>query len=360
MATRNEAPALMAIHPGSILKEELIERGISQKDFAKMISMQPSHLSEIIKGKRSITKPVADKLEEVLGIPSIDWVNLQICFEYDTQQNAERQIAEMAAYNTLQEYSRYFEVRTLEERLGKVHAFCSETVEFLKNVFKLPEPERLQLQTQGLFKKSGKVGKDPIKIMTWLLLAKQYAYSNVLNAAYDEDRIDELIPKISAILHENENTIKRLEETFAEYGILFGVVSKVQGASIDGYSFEYDGHPCIIVTMRYDKIDNLAFSVMHELGHVKNRDYDDFNIDIDDYDHESPREKAANQFAANALISDADWKTVPKVHLSPMIIQKTCSSWAENKGYNKWIALGRLSYQTGMYKFKTDATRCIS
>lgn len=61
--------------------------------------------------------------------------------------------------------------------------------------------------------------------MTWLLLAKQYAYSNVLETAYVEDRVDELIPKISAILHENENTIKRLVETFAEYGILFGVVS---------------------------------------------------------------------------------------------------------------------------------------
>jgi HTH-type transcriptional regulator/antitoxin HigA len=360
MARRSEAPALMAIHPGSILKEELIERGISQKDFAKMISMQPSHLSEIIKGKRSVTKPVADKLEEVLGIPSIDWVNLQIGFEYDTQQKAERQVAEMAAYNTLQEYSRYFDARTLEERLGKVHAFCSETVEFLKNVFKLPEPERLQLQTQGLFKKSAKVGKDPVKIMTWLLLAKQYAYSNVLETSYDEDRLDELIPKISAILHENENTIQRLEETFAEYGILFGVVSRVQGASIDGYSFEYDGHPCIIVTKRYDRIDNLAFSIMHELGHVKNHDYDDFNVDIGDYDHESPREKAANQFAANALISDADWKTVPEVRLSALVIQRTCSLWAESRGYNKWIALGRLSYQTGMYKFKTDATRFIS
>ena len=360
MATRNEAPALMAIHPGSILKEELIERGISQKDFAKMISMQPSHLSEIIKGKRSITKPVADKLEEVLGIPSIDWVNLQIGFDYDTQQNAERQTAEMAAYNTLQEYSRYFDARTLEERLGKAHLFCSDTVDFLTNTFKLPEPEKLQLQTQGLFKKSAKVGKDPVKIMTWLLLAKQYAYSNVLETPYDETLLDELVPKISAILHENENTIKRLEETFAEYGILFGVVSKVQGASIDGYSFEYNGHPCIIVTKRYDRIDNLAFSVMHELGHVKNRDYDDFNIDIDDYDHQSPREKSANQFAANALISDADWKTVPKVYLSPLIIQRTCSSWAETRGYNKWIALGRLSYQTGMYKFKTDPTRCIS
>ena len=69
MVIRNEAPAQMAIHPGSILKEELKERGISQKNFAKKIEMQPSHLNEIIKGKRSITKQVADKFEEVLGIP---------------------------------------------------------------------------------------------------------------------------------------------------------------------------------------------------------------------------------------------------------------------------------------------------
>ena len=39
MATRNEAPALMAIHLGSILKEELLERGISQKVFAKRIEL---------------------------------------------------------------------------------------------------------------------------------------------------------------------------------------------------------------------------------------------------------------------------------------------------------------------------------
>lgn len=31
MVIKNEAPAQMAIHPGNILKEELKERGISQK-----------------------------------------------------------------------------------------------------------------------------------------------------------------------------------------------------------------------------------------------------------------------------------------------------------------------------------------
>lgn len=359
MATRNEAPALMAIHPGAILKEELIERGISQKEFAKMIGMQPSHLSETIKGKRSVTKSVADKIENVLGIPSIDWVNLQIAFDYDTQQNAERQVAEMAAYKILLEYSKFIDVKILEQRMGRSHAFCSEIVMFLKECFRLPEPERLQLQTQGLFKKSAKVGKDPVKIMTWLLLAKQYAYSNVVKTPYDETRLDELVSRISAILHRNENTIECLKNTFAEFGILFGVVPKVPKASIDGYSFDHDGHPCIIVTGRYDRIDSLAFSVMHELGHIKNHDCEDFNVDIEDYDHESAREKAANQFASNSLIPDAEWRTIPKVQLSPSVIQKTCSVWAEKRGYNKWIALGRLACQTGMYKFKTDSSRSV-
>ena len=35
----------MAVHPGMMIKPELDERGISQKEFAKMLGTQPSHLS---------------------------------------------------------------------------------------------------------------------------------------------------------------------------------------------------------------------------------------------------------------------------------------------------------------------------
>ena len=45
----NPAP-FMAVHPGMMIKPELVERGISQKDFAKMIGVQPSHLSEVLNG----------------------------------------------------------------------------------------------------------------------------------------------------------------------------------------------------------------------------------------------------------------------------------------------------------------------
>ena len=83
MGTRNEKPVRMAIHPGAILKEELRERKIKQRELAQIIGMQPSHLSEIIRGKRHITKSIADKLEDVLSIPSIDWMRLQLAYDYD-------------------------------------------------------------------------------------------------------------------------------------------------------------------------------------------------------------------------------------------------------------------------------------
>ena len=63
MATRNESKTpWTATHPGTILRYELEDREISQKDFAVMIGMQKSHLNELIKGKRPITKPIADNI----------------------------------------------------------------------------------------------------------------------------------------------------------------------------------------------------------------------------------------------------------------------------------------------------------
>ena len=57
-----------AVHPGSILKDELRERKISQKEFAASIGMQASHLSALIHGVRNITADIAQRLEKALDI----------------------------------------------------------------------------------------------------------------------------------------------------------------------------------------------------------------------------------------------------------------------------------------------------
>ena len=55
------------------MREELRERGIKQKDFAKQIGMQATHLSEFIRGKRNLNDDLAMKLENHLGIPYKTW-----------------------------------------------------------------------------------------------------------------------------------------------------------------------------------------------------------------------------------------------------------------------------------------------
>ena len=81
---------------------------------------------------------------------------------------------------------------------------------------------------------------------------------------------------------------------------------------IDGVCFWLDDNsPVIALSLRYDRIDSLWFSLMHELGHVKNRDGIERNgkLDTDLVGDEAIRteekpgfEQRADEFAANFLV----------------------------------------------------------
>lgn len=87
METKNEnIQVCMAVPAGFTLAQELKSRQISQREFAKVIEMQATHLNEIIKGKRNITPAIALKLENALGIKASFWMNLQSQYECDLQR----------------------------------------------------------------------------------------------------------------------------------------------------------------------------------------------------------------------------------------------------------------------------------
>jgi len=85
MVTKNENPApFMAVHPGMMIKPELEERGICQKDFAKMVGIQASHLSEVLNGKRTLTTDLAVKIESVIGLPAKILLSAQTQYELES------------------------------------------------------------------------------------------------------------------------------------------------------------------------------------------------------------------------------------------------------------------------------------
>ena len=85
MSTRNENPApFKAVHPGMMIKPELDERGISQKEFAKILGTQPSHLSEVLNGKRALTTELAVKIENAIGLPAKILLSAQTQYELES------------------------------------------------------------------------------------------------------------------------------------------------------------------------------------------------------------------------------------------------------------------------------------
>lgn len=71
----------VTVHPGEILADELEARDILKKDFAALVGKQPSHLSDLIKGKRHVSAKLALKLERHLGINASYWLRVQMAYD---------------------------------------------------------------------------------------------------------------------------------------------------------------------------------------------------------------------------------------------------------------------------------------
>ena len=100
----NDVPSAFPVHPGDILGRELKERGISQKQFAELIGMQPSHLSALIHGMRSFTPAVAEKIASGLtGISADYWTRMQSSYNRDNQRKKTDTARLVTGYGDVQE-----------------------------------------------------------------------------------------------------------------------------------------------------------------------------------------------------------------------------------------------------------------
>lgn len=62
---------------GEILTDELDARGWTQTDFAEVLGLPAQFVSEIISGKKEITRESAAQIGDALGTSTEFWLNLQ-------------------------------------------------------------------------------------------------------------------------------------------------------------------------------------------------------------------------------------------------------------------------------------------
>jgi len=79
---KKENELLDPIPPGEILSEEFMKPiGLSANQLARDIDVPPGRITEIIRGKRTITADTALRLGKYFGVSPEIWLNLQV--DYD-------------------------------------------------------------------------------------------------------------------------------------------------------------------------------------------------------------------------------------------------------------------------------------
>lgn len=81
--------ALIAIHPGEHLQEELEALSMSAAELARQIEVPANRISQILKGDRDISADTAMRLGHFFGTSAQFWLNLQSLYDLRV---AERQI----------------------------------------------------------------------------------------------------------------------------------------------------------------------------------------------------------------------------------------------------------------------------
>jgi HTH-type transcriptional regulator/antitoxin HigA len=356
-----------AIHPGEILKDELKERGITQKEFAQLTGIPQTQLNEIIKGKRGINADVALVIGKSLQMDAAVWLSLQSNYELDEAKVNKKNIERIAALDLWQMVKSYVPEKYFKKQ-GIVTGNPVQDIPIVKSIYRVQNFDQLAAvyshATYSKFRKSEKLSIDKINLVGWTKLVHYLADQKVVKD-FDVRKEEELVKALNEVFRKNKNTIEKTVQVLAEYGIKLIVQPHPEKCAVDGISFWSNGNPAIGISIRHKRIDNFAFTIMHELGHVFKHLINNNTAEFIDLDKEhnvpeyknSKEEKEANEFASNSLIVNDEWKRFKSSN--PSFNKVAIVEFAKTNKINPAIVQGRYCFEMEFYGIKSSIDKTL-
>ncbi|MBA9076107.1 HigA family addiction module antitoxin [Rufibacter quisquiliarum] len=309
MNIKDLTPAI-AIHAGEYLADELAAREMTQQEFAALIGMNKSQLNEIIKGKRGINAELSILIGEALKMEPEIWLNLQLQYELDKarvdEKVQERQTA-IEVFNRLVKGNVPFQFLKKLGRLSGDPLFDIPKVKEIYGVSSLEGLASVFSKPAYRFRQSVKLQVDQVNLVGWVKMA-EYMAKEVAVPAFNHTQQDSVMKRLRNAIQKNSNLKENVRLILADAGIKLVYLENPPKTPVDGISFWSEGSPAIGMTLRHKRIDNFAFTLFHELGHVYmhlvNNNEAEF-IDLTSDEKESKEEREADLFAQNYLIERA-------------------------------------------------------
>lgn len=327
--------------PGEFLRDELEERGWTQSDLADIVGRPIGTVNEIIKGKRKITPETAQGLSAAFGTSAEFWLNLETAYQLSKlkagtgDEIAHR--AKLYAKAPIKDMVR----RGWIEPSDNVVVLESRLLRFL-DISSLDDD--LNVLHHAARKSSSYEDSLTPAQHVWLVRARQLARSVRANA-YRDANITEAVRHLKALRRSTQD-LREVPHMLSDAGIKFVIVQPLPGNRIDGACFWAEDSPVIAMSLRYDRIDNFWFVLMHELGHLE-RGIETLDIDLDaaKSDAEKPStEREADAFAMEQLVPRRDMERFIAESQS-RYSDRDIVAFAESIGVHPGIVVGQLHHR---------------
>lgn len=330
----------LIIHPGETIADVLEERGITQAELAASTGVSPAYVSNVITGKKDISSNFAFALEYALGVPKSFWLNLQANYDAELLEANEKQTItdeERDAREALKDVVKFLR----QKRKMPMGEKKEESILSLRKALRVSNVANVRdMVPTGAFRMSyvGKV--EPYVLGAWIRLCQIAGEKREVQSTFNVEYLDKLVCELKNVMvHREADVQEELRSIFARYGIDFSIVKNFRGAPVQGYvAPKSDGAYQMVVTIRNAYADIFWFSIFHELGHIVNGDINKKSNFIDD-GSDIEKEKAADQFARNKLISETDYQVF--VERKNFEIE-TIKRFAASQNVMPYIVIGRL------------------
>ena len=323
--------------PIEAIKFYMAERGLKQRDLVPMIGSR-SKVSEILSGSRMLTMPMARALHQHLGIPAEVLLK-----EPDVHAGTSEVEIDWRRF-PLREMAK----RDWIEKRGNLRDNAEELVTRLMRKAGCIGPTAVLYHKTDQNRANAKT--DPYALNAWCWQVLAQANNRDLRAEYQEgsDHAELLnqVAKLSPAIDGPRQAVDFL----AMQGISVEIVPHLPRTHLDGAAMKsVEGCPVIGLTLRYDRIDNFWWVLMHELAHVALHLSETNEAIVDDLQltATSNGEKEADDFAYNCLISEEIWyESGILENPSPMAV----IGLAQEAGVHPAIVAGRARHELENYR----------
>ncbi|MEE6282874.1 HigA family addiction module antitoxin [Georgenia sp. MJ170] len=344
------APLAEIFPVGEMLADELDARGWTQVEFAEVLGRPAQFVSEILTGKKEITRDSATQIAAALGTSPEMWLKMQDRYHLWRQAqdgHTREQLSDVRLRARLKDLA---PVGVMRQRGLIKGATPSEQEREIKELYGIDdindEPEILVAARRS--KANEKVSSTQL---AWVACVRRGA-EGIDVGEFNREALEDLASRLTRLITKPED-FASLPSMFAEVGVRLVFVEAFPGSKMDGCSSLFGtGGPVIGISGRGKRLDKVLFTLLHEVAHIHLGHLDKKPLIIDDQG-ESPTlglEGPANDLAAS-------WVLPEKL---PALPERVNQGWvtavAASQGIHPIVLIGRLQNE-GRIPWRTTLVR---